>query len=77
VTPAKGAMSGDAGRQSPPEWEEKMDRLSSDWLAEIDRRANAYDAIGDAAEGRMTAIDYLGIAALVLSLTIGFWIWVA
>ena len=54
-----------------------MDRLSSDWLAEIDRRADIYDAIAEAAEGRMTAIDYLGVAALVLSLTIGFWMWAA
>lgn len=54
-----------------------MDRLSSDWLAEIDRRAKVYDTTAEAAEGRMTAIDYLGIAALVLSLTIGFWMWAA
>ncbi|MCU9846767.1 hypothetical protein OEZ60_01985 [Defluviimonas sp. WL0024] len=54
-----------------------MERLSSDWLAEIDRRADIYEAIGDEAEGCMTAIDYLGIAALMLSLTIGFWMWVA
>ncbi len=54
-----------------------MERLSSDWLAEIDRRADVYEAVGGGAEGRMTAIDYLGIAALILSLTIGFWMWVA
>lgn len=54
-----------------------MERLSDDWLAEIDRRAKIYEAIGDDAEGRMTAIDYLGIAALILSLTVGFWMWVA
>ncbi len=53
-----------------------MERMSADWLAEIDRRAEVYEAVGDGAEGRMTAIDYLGIAALVLSLTVGFWMWV-
>ncbi|WP_417210194.1 hypothetical protein [Antarctobacter sp.] len=54
-----------------------MERSSADWRAEIGRRAEVYEAIGDEAEGRMTAVDYLGIAALVLSLTVGFWMWVA
>lgn len=66
-----------AGQDGPQEREEKMEGLSADWLAEIDRRAEAYEAIGDEAEGRMTAIDYLGIVALMLLLTAGFWMWVA
>lgn len=74
---AKRGKRGAAGRCGPPEWEEKMERLSADWLAEIDRRAEVYEAIGEEAEGRMTVIDYLGIAALMLFLTIGFWTWVA
>lgn len=54
-----------------------MKKSSADWRAEIDRRAEVYEAIGNEAEGRLTAVDYLGIAALVLSLTVGFWMWVA
>lgn len=52
-----------------------MDKPNSDWITEIDRRAKVYEATED--EGRMTAIDYLGLAGLVLVLTVGLWIWVA
>lgn len=54
-----------------------MERSSSDWSAEIDRRAKVYEEIGDAAGGRMTAADYLGVAALMLALVVGFWLWAA
>jgi len=53
-----------------------MEDLSKDWLAEIERRAAIYDRIAEDGEGRMTAVDYLGLAALTLVLVIGFWKWV-
>jgi hypothetical protein len=45
------------------------------WLAEVERRAAVYDAQGDSGEGRLTAADYLGMAALAVVLTLVFWSW--
>lgn len=52
-----------------------MDTGNSRWQAEIDRRAAAYDALGDRAEGRLGAADYLGMLALIVVLTVVFWTW--
>ncbi|WP_323779110.1 hypothetical protein [Leisingera sp.] len=52
-----------------------MNEHTEEWLAEIDRRAAVYDQIGEGGKGRMTAIDYLGIAALTLALAAVFWMW--
>lgn len=53
-----------------------MDDMSDAWLAEIERRAAIYDEIAEDGTGRMTAVDYLGLAALTLLLVAGFWTWV-
>jgi hypothetical protein len=41
--------------------------------AEIERRAAEYDAHGEGGAGRLTWLDYLGMAALAVGLTLAFW----
>ncbi|WP_156387165.1 MULTISPECIES: hypothetical protein [unclassified Rhizobium] len=47
------------------------------WQNELGRRARIYEDIetGHRFEGTMTVIDYAGMAALMLVLVLGFWIW--
>jgi hypothetical protein len=45
------------------------------WLAEIERRAAVYDALGDGGDGRLTGADYFGMLALAVVLTLVFWSW--
>lgn len=54
-----------------------MSEHEADWQREIDRRAVVYDAIeaGGDWQGRMSALDYLGLAVLTVVLVGGFWIW--
>lgn len=52
-----------------------MDTKNKDWLAEIERRAAVYDALGEGGEGRLSALDYLGMLALTAVLTVVFWSW--
>ncbi len=52
-----------------------MDTKDSRWLAEIDRRAALYDSSQGSDEGRLRAVDYLGMVALCVGLTWVFWTW--
>ena len=45
------------------------------WVDEIERRAAAYDALGDGGEGRLSSADYLGMLALAVVLTLVLWNW--
>jgi hypothetical protein len=48
------------------------------WEQELERRIRVYEQMEAAGNwpGRLTAVDYLVMAALPVILTIGFWIWV-
>lgn len=45
------------------------------WLAEIERRAEVYDKLGDGGDGRLGRADYIGMAALATVLLVVFWVW--
>jgi hypothetical protein len=52
-----------------------MDTKGKQWLAEIDRRATIYDNLPDGGTGRLGALDYLAMIALIGGLTVVFWTW--
>ena len=52
-----------------------MDTNDKRWLAEIERRAAVYDDLGEGGAGRLQAVDYLAIVALLGVLTLVFWTW--
>lgn len=68
-------MAAATGRKRPQTGGQGNGWQRGPWLAEIERRAAIYDAEGDTREGRLVAADYLGMAALMLALTVGFWMW--
>lgn len=52
-----------------------MDTKDARWRTEIDRRAALYDNAQSSDDGRLRAVDYLGMAALCVGLTVIFWAW--
>lgn len=48
------------------------------WERELERRVQIYEQLeaSDAWSGRLAAVDYLAMAALVVVFTVGPWMWV-
>ncbi len=54
-----------------------MTENDKSWARELERRIKIYDEIEASGhwQGRLTAADYLGLAALTVVLVVGFWTW--
>jgi hypothetical protein len=48
------------------------------WERELERRIRIYEEIDENGDrpGRLTAVDYMALAALMVVFTIGPWMWV-